>query len=1673
MKKDKIKLFLIGMVVISLTLIPVFQAAKAIDVVRDGLIFKDIYKIDTFTENPYVYDEDWNVYIDGITNLGGRMSLFRPVDPELSNKSRTFAHENTLYAWGAAMGGNPNYVKESLIQNPINSMKIENVNTGNKFIRYYIRDIARASGASDVFVYDFPMDGDSGYIVVKTTPFPTGSISAPKEVNAGEEFNVTINAEEFEPSVSDRITYTISADNTPVTSGVKFTNKINSLQIPIKLNTIGKRTLNLIIKDRVERSKTFTTVVTVKEPLSTGETCTADCPPIVIPNDPPPEIPNQPPVAIVNVNAKFYWIEEAQFQDSSYDADGEIVFSEFNVDGEPSGATKKFSRVTAPEDHTVGITVVDDDGESDTDSKTFTILPTTPTAEFSITGTMKENRKISVDGNLSDKMSPIHVAPIDYSLTNWTIRPLTEGVLPSDILIRTSSDKSKRDFLVRKPGEYEITLTVTNVLGEQSKPLSKRIVVEADKPPTAKLTVNSAKAIRDKNDNKQATIILKDSSTSEDQDIIKQRIYYVEFDSNNDGFFGTPLDEPKKVISNANQTTVNFKTSKVGNYRFSLEIAEDFGQETLTEFIKNEHYKRDTTGTIDPTGKVATYQEPVNFNTGLYDTSTEVINVPPIIDFGVRRQNSIDVVLNFGGMDAATLQHKTGYHPSGGQWDHYYYSIDETDKNRLISYASTMQANLLAKGIDANVIIDNSYYKSPDTDGEGVRDIPQYGWVDYGSYSYSSYSGTSPYSGDWEVTSSYSEPIYETRTVVTWCYYERMVWSDKEKKYVPYVISHEPPCSDPNNNVYGTEAVQVGTMYYADLRKYYSNYQYVVVSYSNQGLNSTEQVNTTDFTNAYLNQTYRANAIRMYLRMDKNAWDWMGDTNKVNSMINKTSSNNVYLWNMATPLNKINAERIITASLGRGQFNWYDSQYLYKNVKDVENYIINKFFMVEDGVTTTIVLGDKLDYTTNYSDNENDPELKREWKFIHDPTQIKGRVIDNQPSQPIAQSGLYIDAPLQLTEVGTYRVQLRAQDNPIYDGDSRFFNYRKWSDEEVQREYKIYVHRRPVADFNFTIDPNSMGLTLDPSISYDPDHQFNRSDKGIVEKTWVSYIVEGVTYNGAPPSTLSINKDYDVTLQVKDLDGAYGIVTKRISTKGYNIKPVALFDAPDMVANTQKLNIIDRSYDPNGDRLTDYKITVRRQNDSTILKTLTNFPSSFSEIGLGAGNYVIGLTIKDIPAMPPQMESDLYERNLKVIVNNRPNSNFTLNPRPLLVNELNTYQDLSSDPDGHALKNYSWTIELLNADNSVSQTWNTGVPPRDWREYGTGRFKVTQTVFDDPPYPLPSLSGSYSIIVDVVQGPQKPFALFDYTPATVIEGNTIQLNPDRSYDIDGTISAWEWSIKAPNGTVTTSTLHYPTINNAVIGTYQVSLYVRDNTNLRSEVPAIQSITVSPKPPNIPPVANFIWDPFKPTLGQIIKFNGDTSFDLDGQVVAWKWTFVGSNGTTQISTLRYPEITANMDRYTVTLEVTDDRGAKGTITQVVNVNIAWLLGKVTHTPEWSQKWVSDGYPSDVNIFYAGEKFIIRLTSSPANKVWGRIHFGGTVGLVDIPSTAFRLISTSPYEYIWEATLWRDDFVNIEEGGYMFEFLGLHPVNNPTIQSNALYIIEIKSNIYEVMKLHQKF
>lgn len=83
----------------------------------------------------------------------------------------------------------------------------------------------------------------------------------------------------------------------------------------------------------------------------------------------------------------------------------------------------------------------------------------------------------------------------------------------------------------------------------------------------------------------------------------------------------------------------------------------------------------------------------------------------------------------------------------------------------------------------------------------------------------------------------------------------------------------------------------------------------------------------------------------------------------------------------------------------------------------------------------------------------------------------------------------------------------------------------------------------------------------------------------------------------------------------------------------------------------------------------------------------------------------------------------------------------------------------------------------------------------------------------------------------------------------------------------------------------------------------------------------------------PPIASFAYSPENPAVNQTITFNASSSYDPDGTVVSYNWSYGdGYFGAGEVTTHSY-SLPAN---YTVTLTITDDDGATNTTSKVVNV-----------------------------------------------------------------------------------------------------------------------------------------
>jgi len=201
---------------------------------------------------------------------------------------------------------------------------------------------------------------------------------------------------------------------------------------------------------------------------------------------------------------------------------------------------------------------------------------------------------------------------------------------------------------------------------------------------------------------------------------------------------------------------------------------------------------------------------------------------------------------------------------------------------------------------------------------------------------------------------------------------------------------------------------------------------------------------------------------------------------------------------------------------------------------NVEDTIFNKYSSLigKESNSVYLIYGeDSLAYSINYTDFETDPKYDLRWKFVHDPNYFETS-LGLEPNSGIWQS----KESDKFTKVGLYRLICSARDNP--KNDDRFDDYRLWG--EVSPTYKIYVHRRPIADFQIQLRKSGVGFsasTIDSS--YDLDW-YSFANRGIVSWRWKYRIVDGADwYYTQLPTYLDANKEYVVSLEVLDRQGIW------------------------------------------------------------------------------------------------------------------------------------------------------------------------------------------------------------------------------------------------------------------------------------------------------------------------------------------------------------------------------------------------------------------------------------------------------------------------------------------------------------------------------------------------------
>jgi PKD repeat protein len=178
---------------------------------------------------------------------------------------------------------------------------------------------------------------------------------------------------------------------------------------------------------------------------------------------------------------------------------------------------------------------------------------------------------------------------------------------------------------------------------------------------------------------------------------------------------------------------------------------------------------------------------------------------------------------------------------------------------------------------------------------------------------------------------------------------------------------------------------------------------------------------------------------------------------------------------------------------------------------------------------------------------------------------------------------------------------------------------------------------------------------------------------------------------------------------------------------------------------------------------------------------------------------------------------------------------------------------------------------------------------------------------------------------------QLPTAIIDsITPNPAKQGKDTVLFIGHGNDSDGSIVAHNWS-SSIDGLLNMAPLFTKTASELSVGTHTIYFTVQDDEGAWSSA-ATKNLTIVT---NQLPVAAFSYSPMNPSMNETVTFNASASYDPDGSIISYIWTF-GDGNVTNTSEVVITHSYSSVGNYTVNLTVTDDEGATNTTSREIQV-----------------------------------------------------------------------------------------------------------------------------------------
>jgi hypothetical protein len=1162
-------------------------------------------------------------------------------------------------------------------------------------------------------------------------------------------------------------------------------------------------------------------------------------------------------------------------------------------------------------------TVTDEIGQSYTFRKEIRIYPLpeaviTDELEFrNIEYTTKENRKYLLDGLSSyanDYYGP-EMHSIDHTKDYWEIIPLdgqnanevikiVDGTVALENGISSTSKFLAQDnqfdetLLFKEKGDYLLRYKVTNTYGKES-PVKEQIitVVEDTKPVVEFDTITPTYRDPDYSNNAKATLY-NITATSTDDDVLEKNLNELRyrFDSDNDGDFGEHAWSETIAIDTENDRT-ELNLIHVGNYQFQFYAKDEFGQETLDQFVTESDRQRNTVTKI-----------------------IEVDNYKPKVDFSVTPTNKVDVVFTIG----EVASNKTD-------------ELSNKIENYVKSYLEANNTEYIDTQIET---IETSTISSNDANASAIfNDWTRYG---YNSNTWSFNSSTGVISRD---NNSYWSGFYDPNFDNDKYTFEVELGTSGGDNddigvsfgidggpngHLAFLISQQGNVSVGNNypitrhghpsglylyngSYIYSKARPSGTVRFTrnawhDLKAEVNGKNIKIWWEGTKVIDYTHTSNIDGsfgfFTNSqpygrFRNLTVTSGSTKTLDEALKDT-TWRDDStnfvvnlsdvllpeldpssSKYSVVLSRMLSDELYFAELGTSTNRSQALNFISDNDDRGTF-LYNSN-MDTALQDLAEWIFNVIKAKARPTTKYVLLNEEVNYEIVYQDYENDPQFDyHNWRYNHDYTYF-----ENDLGIASFHDTWLTSSIRSFDKVGKYTTEYVSKDNPV-GTDDRFDNYRKES-EMMNGPLDIFVHRKPIAQFTMDMTPTTTTVTdyynrtsidfsgeggayaqWQPSYTlpsgstattiqfktphaYD-DYWYNAGElyiAGYKNGSWQ----EIKNYNGYAYSSSQISDTIDVSGQGYTAIKAYFRMRDRAdSARGNPEDSYFKIGYTKEVENGFTLNLTDTSYDldhlSRADKgLVDWEWYWKKVGDTT-----------WNEGKLTSGtidhDYLVKLRVRDMDG-----ESNLgawSDEEIVLLTSQElpPVAQFSLSTAMLPIESNMTVTDNSYDPNGDNITGWEWKLYKISdtgTESLIRTSYNENVETTlntDINNNGIGDYKLTLRVRQGSSWSTEAeVSDIYTQRFTVIPVNHEPVAGLNITPdpAKIIEN----INWGESYsdpDSDNTGFDIEWRLERHEKTtldtsgtpdnVYTYTGNKPFTGsfesaNRPYGAYKVIMYVTD------------------------------------------------------------------------------------------------------------------------------------------------------------------------------------------------------------------------------------------------------